>query len=55
MVVGPAGCGKSETIRTLVASQRELGKVVTAQRVFTEAVETHELLGYEHPDTRLVS
>ena len=51
-MTGPSGCGKSECIRTLIGAQRELGKVVTAQRVFTEAVETHELLGYADPDTK---
>ncbi|XP_022099208.1 dynein beta chain, ciliary-like [Acanthaster planci] len=52
IVVGPAGCGKSECIKTLVGAQREMGNVVSAQRIFTQAVESQELLGYSDPKTK---
>ncbi|XP_006816781.1 dynein beta chain, ciliary-like, partial [Saccoglossus kowalevskii] len=52
LVVGPAGCGKSECINTYVGAQREMGKTVNVQRVFTRAVESQELLGYIDPSTK---
>ncbi|XP_033103095.1 dynein heavy chain 9, axonemal-like [Anneissia japonica] len=45
-VVGPAGCGKSECIKTLTGAQRELGHFVSVQRLYSQAVEPQELLGY---------
>ena len=52
IIAGPAGCGKSECIKTLVGAQREMGNIVTAQRIFTQAVESQELLGYADPKTK---
>ncbi|XP_071959570.1 uncharacterized protein [Antedon mediterranea] len=45
-VVGPAGCGKSECIKTLIGTQRGLGHVVSVQRLYSQAVEPQEFLGF---------
>eukprot|EP00105_Crassostrea_gigas_P044993 XP_019929141.1 PREDICTED: dynein beta chain, ciliary isoform X4 [Crassostrea gigas] len=47
-VVGPAGCGKSECIKTFGFSERERGKTIAVQTLFTKAVESEELMGYFH-------
>ena len=45
MVVGPPGCGKSECIKTFAVAERERGKYINVQSIFTKAVETGELFG----------
>ncbi|XP_071095883.1 uncharacterized protein [Haliotis cracherodii] len=52
IVAGPPGCGKSECIKTFAVAERELGKMISIQTVFTKAVESQELMGYLHPKTR---
>ncbi|ESO89556.1 hypothetical protein LOTGIDRAFT_75597, partial [Lottia gigantea] len=52
VVVGPPGCGKSECIKTFAVAERERGKTITIQSVFTKAVESEELLGFVHPKTK---
>ncbi|KAK3108743.1 hypothetical protein FSP39_014630 [Pinctada imbricata] len=51
-VVGPAGCGKSECIKTFGFSERERGKTIVVQTLFTKAVESEELMGYMHPKNK---
>ena len=46
IVAGPPGCGKSECIKSFAISERERGKAISVQTVFTKAVESEELLGY---------
>jgi dynein heavy chain len=53
-VAGPAGCGKSECIKTFALAERERGKDVNIQSVYTKSYESHELLGYQDPNTKLV-
>ena len=45
-VVGPAGCGKSECIKTFAVAERERGKTISVQTVFSKAVESEQLMGY---------
>ena len=45
LVVGPPGCGKSECIKTFAVAERERGKYINVQSIFTKAVETGELFG----------
>ncbi|KAK6172547.1 hypothetical protein SNE40_016179 [Patella caerulea] len=52
IVVGPPGCGKSECIKTFAVAERERGKTITVQSVFTKAVESEELMGFVHPKTK---
>eukprot|EP00057_Strongylocentrotus_purpuratus_P006394 XP_011660868.1 PREDICTED: dynein beta chain, flagellar outer arm [Strongylocentrotus purpuratus] len=52
IVTGPPGCGKSECIKTLMMAERETGKMVTAHRIFLQAVESVELLGSADPETK---
>lgn len=52
IVAGPAGCGKSECIKTFALAERERGKVINVQTVFTKSVESDELLGFWHPTTK---
>lgn len=54
-VVGPAGCGKSECIKTFAVAERERGKTISVQTVFSKAVESEELIGYFDPKTKYVS
>ncbi|KAL3885754.1 hypothetical protein ACJMK2_025795 [Sinanodonta woodiana] len=51
-VVGPAGCGKSECIKTFAVAERERGKTISVQTVFSKAVESEELMGYPDPKTK---
>ncbi|XP_052258855.1 uncharacterized protein LOC127863384 isoform X2 [Dreissena polymorpha] len=51
-VVGPAGCGKSECIKTFAVAERERGKTISVQTVFSKAVESEELMGYFDPKTK---
>jgi len=37
LVVGPSGCGKSECIKTFAVAERERGKSLSIQSVFTKA------------------
>ncbi|XP_070202269.1 uncharacterized protein [Littorina saxatilis] len=46
LVVGPPGCGKSECIKTFAVAEKERGKIINIQSVFTKAVESQELMGY---------
>ncbi|XP_076457719.1 uncharacterized protein LOC143291635 isoform X3 [Babylonia areolata] len=52
LVVGPSGCGKSECIKTFAVAEKERGKVINIQSVFTKAVESQELMGYVDPKTK---
>ena len=54
LVVGPSGCGKSECIKTFAVAEKERGKIVNIQSVFTKAVESQELMGYVDPKTKYV-
>ncbi|XP_053409232.1 uncharacterized protein LOC123561373 isoform X4 [Mercenaria mercenaria] len=51
-VVGPAGCGKSECIKTFAVAERERGKTISVQTVFSKAVESEELMGYFDSKTK---
>ncbi|XP_051787199.1 dynein axonemal heavy chain 9-like [Erpetoichthys calabaricus] len=51
VVVGPAGCGKSERINIYLQALKELGIQVKVQRVFTRALESQHLLGFSNPQT----
>ena len=53
-MVGPPGCGKSECIKTFAVAERERGKMINVQSVFTKAVESEELLGHFDVKTRCV-
>ena len=53
VVVGPPACGKSECIKTFAIAERQRGKTVNVQSVFTKAVESEELLGHWDPKKRL--
>ncbi|XP_064650622.1 uncharacterized protein LOC135502065 isoform X3 [Lineus longissimus] len=46
LVVGPPACGKSEAIKTFAFAERERGKMISVQSVFTKAVESKELFGF---------
>ncbi|XP_058857324.1 dynein beta chain, ciliary-like isoform X3 [Acipenser ruthenus] len=50
-IVGPAGCGKSECIRTYLQSVREKGTDMDVQTVFIRALESQQLLGYTDPES----
>ena len=52
LVVGPSGCGKSECIKTFAVAEKERGKIINIQSVFTKAVESQELMGYVHPKSK---
>ncbi|XP_023931015.1 dynein beta chain, ciliary-like [Lingula anatina] len=52
IVTGPAGCGKSECIKTFAVAERERGKTISIQSIFTKALESEELLGYVDPYTK---
>ncbi|GFS27875.1 dynein beta chain, flagellar outer arm [Elysia marginata] len=52
LVVGPPGCGKSECIKTFAVAERERGKYINVQSIFTKAVETGELFGSYDIKTR---
>ncbi|XP_078672103.1 uncharacterized protein LOC144911712 isoform X1 [Branchiostoma floridae x Branchiostoma belcheri] len=52
IVTGPAGCGKSSCLQTFITAQRQMGKTVSAQTVFTRAMESEELFGFNDPVTR---
>ena len=52
LVVGPPGCGKSECIKTFAVAEKERGKIINIQSVFTKAVESQELMGYVDPKTK---
>ena len=49
VVAGPAGCGKSECVKTFALAERERGKTIDVQTIFTKSVESKELLGYLNP------
>jgi len=51
-ILGPAGCGKSEMIRTLVKTHANLGEKNTTQTLNPKSVTRNELYGYIHPATR---
>ena len=51
-MVGPAGCGKSECIKTFALAERERGKIVQVQTVFTKAYESDGLMGSWTTDQR---
>jgi len=53
-VVGAPGCGKSECIKTFAVAERERGKIITVQTLFTKAVESEELMGYFDPKSKYV-
>ena len=46
IVAGPPGCGKSECIKTFAIAERERGKTINVQSVFTKSGESNELLGH---------
>ena len=50
--MGPTGCGKTECIKTVAATYREMGRIVRRDTVCTGAVESCELMGYFDPATR---
>ena len=45
-MVGPSGCGKSECIKTYAVAERERGKSLSIQSVFTKAFEPKAFLGH---------
>ena len=51
-LLGPAGCGKTATWRTLMRAQNKHGEKSTAKPVNPKAVQRDELYGYLHPSTR---
>lgn len=51
-VVGPSSSGKTECIKTLAATHREMGHTVKVDVVSTEAIEPGELLGCSVSETR---
>ena len=51
-MVGPPGCGKSECIKTFAVAERERGKTISVQTVFSKAVESDELMGYMDPKSK---
>ena len=51
-VLGPAGCGKSEMIRTLAKAQNLFGEKATINVLNPKSVTRNELYGYIHPSTR---
>ena len=52
IVAGPVGCGKSECIKTFALAERERGKSITIQSIFTKSMESNELLGYTDTHSR---
>ncbi|CAH1797693.1 unnamed protein product [Owenia fusiformis] len=52
IVCGPPGCGKTDCIKTFALAERERGKIINIQSVFTKAVESEDLLGHWDPKTR---
>ena len=52
IVAGPAACGKSECVKTFALAERERGKIINVQTIFTKSVESRELLGFLHQDTK---
>jgi dynein heavy chain len=51
-VLGSAGCGKSEMIRTLAKAQNLFGEKATINSLNPKSVTRNELYGYIHPATR---
>ena len=51
-VLGPAGCGKSEMIRTLSKAQNLFGEKSSINFLNPKSVTRNELYGYIHPATR---
>eukprot|EP00961_Rhodomonas_salina_P210442 2841340-Rhodomonas_salina.1 len=51
-VLGPAGCGKSEMIKTLAKAQNLFGERATIASLNPKSVTRNELYGYIHPATR---
>ena len=51
-VLGPAGCGKSEMIKTLAKAQNLFGEKATINVLNPKSVTRNELYGYIHPVTR---
>ena len=52
VVAGPAGCGKSECIKTFALAEKERGKTLDVQTIFTKSMDSKELLGYQNPVTK---
>ena len=52
VVAGPAGCGKSECVKTFAVAEKERGKTLDVQTIFTKSMDSRELLGYHHPVTK---
>ena len=54
MVAGPAGCGKSECVKTFALAEKERGKILDVQTIFTKSMESRELLGHVNPANKCV-
>ena len=54
IVAGPVGCGKSECIKTFALAERERGKSIAIQSIFTKSMESNELLGHTDKHSRSV-
>eukprot|EP00795_Rhopilema_esculentum_P016198 gene16198-7569_t len=53
IVVGPAGCGKTEIIRALIAAQREMGRNIIYNSMFLGSVDAKQLFGYFDKNTKV--
>ena len=51
-LIGPAGCGKSELIKTLSKAENIFGEKSTINVLNPKSVTRNELYGYIHPSTR---
>ena len=50
--MGPAGCGKTECIKTVAAAYRDMGRILRRDTVCTGTLQSSELMGYFDPNTR---
>ncbi|XP_069470025.1 uncharacterized protein [Ambystoma mexicanum] len=50
-LIGPAGCGKSECIKTYAETLRQTGRRANMHTVFIRALESRNLLGHMEPES----
>ena len=51
-MVGPAGCGKTECIKSVAAAYRDMGHVLRRDIVCTGTLQSSELMGYFDANSR---